>query len=633
MRWSLRLCGRFLWKQHRFLATASFKDSYVPTHQRARFWGSKHYQKSLSSSLVRIERYHSQGENHNEELEENSCPSSQLLELSSTGEVQLDEMASGLKPKISPFTICLRQCRSPSDVLDLTCKYSPTVQQISNCLTCMWSSLKTMSDDQQRYELQLMFQHPEFENFLQTAMMSVQRMRNDSIAYSVLSMISMGVPQRSRVVQTFLQACQEKLNDFDEKSLSILASCLEQMEDSPNVDALKEGMRLIVTAQLPEINNVKVLQILMRILGKDAPKELKLKLERKALSMTDQFSIPNAQHMISAMDKMGFRSKPLLHACSQKITENLHCIPFNRLFTVLQSCRNLNYRDLDLLTGVSDHVSSTFDIWTNKQLLLFLSLFENFLYCPGPLMKAYAEKVIENPDALTLKDLLCVLKVYSSLNFDLEHQRQPFLESISEALGSYLPKVHWSTLVKAVYFLCALNHFPSAVLEHLLQPSVLEDNLKVRDKMFWRLDICLRLDRPPLPRPLSVPASLLEQPTSGGRAVNLRLSTSLQSLQANTELQEMMVVENFYPTNDFLGFLRIAVIYAKNSSFCYGTSDPRGSLAVKLRHLKILGYTPVLVTDQDLQSESEEKRTELLRRRIFPEHASETQPKLEHLES
>lgn len=33
------------------------------------------------------------------------------------------------------------------------------------------------------------------------------------------------------------------MNDFDEKSLSILASCVEKMEDSPNVGALKHGMR------------------------------------------------------------------------------------------------------------------------------------------------------------------------------------------------------------------------------------------------------------------------------------------------------------------------------------------------------------------------------------------------------
>lgn len=40
-------------------------------------------------------------------------------------------------------------------------------------------------------------------------------------------------------------------------------------------------------------------------------------------------------------------------------------------------------------------------------------------------MEAYTRKVIANPDALTLKDLLCILKVYSSLNYDLQDHRQP----------------------------------------------------------------------------------------------------------------------------------------------------------------------------------------------------------------
>lgn len=42
----------------------------------------------------------------------------------------------------------------------------------------------------------------------------------------------------------FIVHRQEKLNDFDEKCLSIMASCLRDMkEDTPNVFALKEGMR------------------------------------------------------------------------------------------------------------------------------------------------------------------------------------------------------------------------------------------------------------------------------------------------------------------------------------------------------------------------------------------------------
>lgn len=38
-------------------------------------------------------------------------------------------------------------------------------------------------------------------------------------------------------------------------------------------------------------------------------------------------------------------------------------------------------------------------------------------------MEAYAEKFIGNSDTPTLQDILCVLKVYSSLNYDLKHQR------------------------------------------------------------------------------------------------------------------------------------------------------------------------------------------------------------------
>lgn len=55
-----------------------------------------------------------------------------------------------------------------------------------------------------------------------------------------------------------------------------------------------------------------------------------------------------------------------------------------------------------------------------------MSAFESLAFCPDAVMETFAQKVIGNPDALTLKDSLCVLKVYSSLNYDLKHQRQPY---------------------------------------------------------------------------------------------------------------------------------------------------------------------------------------------------------------
>ncbi|XP_054864416.1 FAST kinase domain-containing protein 2, mitochondrial isoform X2 [Amphiprion ocellaris] len=542
MRWAVRFCSRRCpWQQHRFLLTSSIKDTSFPSQQLAQVCVSQKSQTSLSQSLISSVRFYSQDRSHSDGVEELSLPP----------EVQLDDSASELR---TPFFDSLRRCGSPSDVLDLTRQYSPTVRQVSNSLTHMWSTTKKMSEEQRRYELQLMFEHPAFEELLQKALKTVGHMRNDDVTYSLLSMVNLGVSQHSRVVQTYLRVCQEKLNDFDEKSLSILASCLENMESSTNVDALKKGMRLVVEARLPGIKNVMTLQTMMRLLGKDAPQDLKRTLEKKALSMTDQFTLPNTQYMIFTMATMGFYSKPLMDLCSKKIAEDFHGIPFNRLYRVLQSYKELLYRNGDLLTGLSEYVASTLDVWTNKQVLLFLSIFEELAFCPDALMEAYAEKVISNPDVLALKDLSCVLKVFSSLNYDVRHQRQQFLDSLSHALSSYLPKMPAFTLLKAVYCLCLLGHFPSAPLEQLLHSSTLEQLegskfAKSRERMFQTVDLCLRLDRPPLPQPLTVPTSVMGDASSSSQTVNSRLSQGLQSLmgdEADTMLQEMVLVENSY---------------------------------------------------------------------------------------
>ncbi|MEQ2161936.1 hypothetical protein GOODEAATRI_014838 [Goodea atripinnis] len=375
MRWSLRFCcRRFPWKRLRVPVAASIREASLSRNDLIPVWGGRLNQNCLSGTLSAA-RFYSDGRNHNENLKEsNSLPSEHSL----STDITPDQTSSEQRQRRSPFLELLHQCGSPSDVLDLTCKYSPTIRQVSNCLNHMWSSMKKMSDGQRRYELQLMFEHPEFENLLQRAMRSVQHMCNDDFAYSLLSMVNLGVPQRSRVIQTFLRTCQassqrlsstmqrhcmvfmltliyfihqqERLNDFDEKTLSILASALEHMKDGQNVDALKEGM-----------------------------------------------SLPNAQYMISTMAKMGFHSKPLLNVCGGKIK------------------------------------------------------------------------------------------------------------------AAKLPK---ST-----------------------------------ERMFQRVDLCLRLDRPPLPQPLTVPSSALGNPILNSPSVNLRLSKGLQSVladQANAALQEMLVVENFY---------------------------------------------------------------------------------------
>ncbi|KAM9327389.1 FAST kinase domain-containing protein 2, mitochondrial isoform 2-T2 [Pholidichthys leucotaenia] len=649
----LRVCS------HRTLfhfRSVSLKDTYVSIQSFPHIWSSKQSQTCFSGTFGSPVKFYSQRADHNDELQVGN----HLLSPSvPPDEIQSGETLSAQRQGTFPFFKHLQCCGSPSDVLGLTCKYSPTIEQISHCFSHMWSTTKNMSYERRRYELQLMFEQPAFDKLLQMAMKNVGRMGHEDINYCLLSMVSLGVPQRSRVVQTFLRACQDKLNDFDEKSLSILASSLKHMEEIPNVVALRDGMRLVVEGRLPRIKSVKCLQSMMGLVGKDAPRDLRWKLEKKALSMMDQFSLPNAQYMISIMAIMNFHSKPLLSICSKMILENLHLMPFNRLYEVLLACKELMYRDIDLLTGISEYVASFRDIFTNKQVLLILSVFESLGFCPAALMEANAEKVISNPEVLTLRDILCVLKVYSSLNYDLQHQRQKFLDSVSHVLNCYLPKMSGFELLRAVHSLSVMGHFPSAPLEHLLQESMLEqlaELAKICQKKFQTLDLCLRLDRPTLPQPLTVPTFVQEESILTSMSIKQRLAQDLKSLlgdQEKTMLQEMVVVENFYFIDGVVTkpltnqtcvteageqfsspekCQRFAVIYTPNSGFCYGTSHPRGALAVKLRHLKILGYDLVLVTESELQLASQEKRVDYLRGHIFPENRrSETLPEMENL--
>lgn len=198
MRRGLRFCSRgSLWQQRNFLLSAPIKDSCSPDKQFFHLWSPRQSQTWLSRSPVSSVRFYSQGANHGNDLEDGERLPSQPA-----------DTASAERQRKSPFLELLESCGSPSDVLDLTGKYSPTARQVSHCLTHMWATTKKMTDEQRRYELQLMFEHPAFDQLLQRAMKTLVHIRDEDVTYSLLSMVNLGVPQRSRVVQTFLRTCQ-----------------------------------------------------------------------------------------------------------------------------------------------------------------------------------------------------------------------------------------------------------------------------------------------------------------------------------------------------------------------------------------------------------------------------------------
>ncbi|XP_077578392.1 FAST kinase domain-containing protein 2, mitochondrial isoform X2 [Stigmatopora nigra] len=252
----------------------------------------------------------------------------------------------------------LEECNSPLEVLELSQRQPPLPAEISNCLTRMWTCAKMASEEQRRRHLQLILKHPGFELLLQNAMTSLGVMQNEDMAYSLLSMVHLGVPEKSRVVQMYLRTCQERLNDLDEKSLSILVSCLERLDNTANVNALKRGLRLLVEARLEEMESVSALQIAVRVLGGDMPLDIKRKIERKAFQMAERFDVSNAQYLIFTMADMGFRSRPLLDICSQRIVENMAEIPLKRLLKVTAAFRELRYKNVALMSAVSDRKAS-----------------------------------------------------------------------------------------------------------------------------------------------------------------------------------------------------------------------------------------------------------------------------------
>lgn len=182
----LRLCvRRSPWKQQGSFVAALAKDSSLPRKLPAHIQRQTH---TWLGRCVNAGRFYSQERQLPESVPEPVPEPSILAE--------------------RPFTEQLQLCSSPSDVLDLTSRCPPSARQVSNSLTRMWATTKKMSEEQRRCELQLMFEHPAFHQLLQRAVRNVGSLRPDDLAYSLLGMVKLGVSERSRVVQTYLRACQ-----------------------------------------------------------------------------------------------------------------------------------------------------------------------------------------------------------------------------------------------------------------------------------------------------------------------------------------------------------------------------------------------------------------------------------------
>ncbi|CAM4633654.1 FAST kinase domain-containing protein 2, mitochondrial [Caretta caretta] len=563
--------------------------------------------------------------------------------------VEENLIAKSERSQSQQFFDDLQKCTSPCDVLDLVSKSAISEKHCSNCFTTMWALTKKLSEDQKRYEKQLMVEHPAFMQLCQRLMQESRSMWCDDLVYSLHAVVKLGISQNTRLVQTLLRVSQERLNECDDRCLSVVSTTLATMEKSRNVDALQAGLQLLVEQRIPKISNIFMLQSMMKCIGKDAPLSLKRKFESRVLKELDHLTPLNAQHMFSALAVMNHCSMPILDACSNKIIESIHGTPFWQLIHVLRSCSILRYRNVVLYSAIANYVTSAIYMWDTKQIVLFLSAFEGLRFRPVELMDILAEKVTSHPESLNLKDILSILRVYSLLNHVPKCQNQEFLESLNSALNKYLTRISNVDLLKAVYSFCVLKYLPQPALSQLLQGDNLNELLKSdglnkeqNEMMLHCVNMCLELDSPPsFTKPATVfikkPSSPLVSDLPEVQEALLKLLGDERMVQQNIQLphgynidfeikmdadrKKVLPVTEVDDPADVPNVQRVAVLCAPPSAFCFGTRHPRGKLAMKMRHLKALGYHVILVHYQEFKKLKKEEAIECLKGEIYSANA------------
>ncbi|XP_041259618.1 FAST kinase domain-containing protein 2, mitochondrial [Onychostruthus taczanowskii] len=545
-----------------------------------------------------------------------------------------------------PFFSSLGKCSCPCDALDLAAEAAVSIKHYTNCLTTAWRLFKSLSEEQQRYEKQLIFEHPAFVKLCRQLLREARRMTRGDLVFSLHALVSLGVPQNTLLVQTLLRVCQEKLNQLDNRCISVLATTLAGMDKDKNVSALQAGLQLLVEQRISSIRDIFILQNLMKCLGKDAPVFLKKKLEMAVVREIDGLTFLTALRMFLTLAAMNYCSLPILNPCSKKIQENVHDVPFRQLILILEACHTLQYRNVKLFAALADYVNSTAYLWDKRQIILFLSACETLGFQPTELLDIFAEKVTEDPDFLNLKNLLIVLRVYSRLNHVPRVQKHLFFETLHSCLNNCLPQISNRELLKAVYSLGILGYIPHRALDELLQKDskdelILPDDLKEQNTVMLRcVKTCMELDSPSFTKP----AFVLTENLSSLVSLNLR--------KAQEALIELLGDENMFRQNVRLPYRyhidfeirmdsdrkkvlpiaatddhpdshvhRLAFLFAPVSAFCLGTTHPQGKLAMKKRHLTKLGYHVILIQNNKFQEMKNEDAVEFLKRKIYSEDA------------
>ncbi|XP_019347879.2 FAST kinase domain-containing protein 2, mitochondrial isoform X4 [Alligator mississippiensis] len=364
------------------------------------------------------------------------------------------------------------------------------------------------------------------------------------------------------------KAGEEHLNELNDKCLSILVLTIKSMEKSKNIDALQLELQMVMEQRIPEIRNIDLLQNIMKHFGKDATGFLKQEFENNVLEKLHCLTSENALCMFNMLAVVNYTSIPILDSCSKKMVATIHGTQFKQLNRILLACCILHYKNVEMFSAIESYVTSFINMWSIEQLILFLSAFEILHFRPTKLLDIVAENVIKYPESLNLKELMIIFRVYSQLSYVPKCQHQQFFEALNCSLSIYLPGIYNASLLQAVYSFCVLGYHPQAALNHLMQKDVLSDLLKPE--------------------------------------FEIKLDAERKKVLPVTETDD--------PAD--LNVQRVIFLYTSESDFCLDMC-PRGTLAMKMRHLKALGYCVILFSHPKFQKLGKKEAVEFLKEKIY----------------
>ncbi|XP_068101079.1 FAST kinase domain-containing protein 2, mitochondrial isoform X2 [Hyperolius riggenbachi] len=534
-------------------------------------------------------------------------PSSDTLDISDIDNVKLLNQQISLKPNVPEniykqtklhceVRLGLSKCTTPREVLDIFPTPSYRKDELFQGVMKLWHTFLALDKKQKLIERMFVIHHPHFHN-LSHGIMKTAAVMTPAVLVRILHVfIHLNINQQSLLIQNLLCVCQERLTMFNEEELAILANSLERLQRDSNVDLLKYGLRLLMDIKIEEVNDVTPFLIIMKALGRTAPLNLKLKLEKKALQMIDKFTVAHSQKMFCILVDINFYSESLLNACSCKITA-----------VIVQYLAHLRFR----------HV---------------------------PLLDRYADILMQNLESLRIWDLSLAVQSFAMLNHLPEGKGHQFLAALNTVLQKHIDDIPLKDLLNMVHDFCMLGKCPRYAVNKLLHyQSFSGFKAKGQSKILSSITMCLMVEEP-----ISNSHSLWSlkkapSPTSEGLQTfhtffqhfikDPRLY--LHSLQiAGTYYIDFIVSldtqeNNLVPVGDMWTekpqtadnptIVRIAVICCTRNAFALGSFHPLGKLAVKIQHLKSLAFSVVVVPVNWFIKMNEEQKAEFLRTKIFRE--------------